>query len=70
MDLANYSRSLAQMINHEIIRDCNFACLKDSGIPEKDCVSNCASKGSQLFQAFDVVVKKEIPKLQGLSRIH
>ena len=64
MDLANYSRSLSQMVTHELFRDCNMACLNDqSGNPDKSCVQNCASKGSQYLSAFDRIIKSEIPKL-------
>jgi len=70
MDLANYSKSLSQMITHELFRDCNMACLNDqTGNPEKSCVENCASKGSQFLSVFDKVMKSEISKLQELSRI-
>ena len=71
MDLANYSRSLSQMITHEIFRDCNISCLNDqTGVPDKSCVQNCATKSAQFLSAFDSVIKSEIPKLQELSRIH
>lgn len=53
MDLANYSRSLSQMITHEVFRDCSMACLSDNGVPDKACVSNCTTKSSQLMSAFD-----------------
>jgi len=70
MDLANYSRSLSQMIVHDIFRDCNNSCLNDqTGIPEKDCISNCSSKAAQFLAAFDKTIKQEIPKLQEMSRI-
>ena len=71
MDLANYSKSLSQMVVHEIYRDCSFACLNDqTDVPDRDCVSNCASKQAQLLSTFDRTIKAEIPKLQELSRIH
>ena len=70
MDLANYSRSLSQMITHEVFRDCSMACLNDqNGVPDKSCVTNCSTKATQLIQAFDNVIKSEIPRLQELSRI-
>lgn len=31
MDLSNYSKSLSQMITHEIYRDCSNACFNDQG---------------------------------------
>ena len=69
MDLANYSRSLSQMITHEVFRDCSMACLADNGVPDKSCVQNCTTKSSQLMSAFDSIMKSEIPRLQELSRI-
>jgi len=70
MDLANYSRSLSQMITHEVFRECSMSCLNDqSGVPDKSCVTNCTTKSSQLISAFDAVIKSEIPRLQELSRI-
>lgn len=73
MDLANYSRSLSTMITHEIFRECTMACFNvenASGVPDKTCVDNCASKNVQLLTAFDKVVKTELPRLQELSRIY
>jgi hypothetical protein len=50
MDLANYSRSLSQMITHEVFRDCSMACLNDqNGVPDKSCVTNCSTKATQLI---------------------
>lgn len=69
MDFANYSKSLSQMVVHEIYRDCSFACLTDNGT-DKNCVYNCASRHAQLLSTFDRVAKTEIPKLQELSRLH
>ncbi len=69
MDLANYSRSLSQMITQEVFRDCSMACLSDNGVPDKTCITNCTTKSSQLLSAFDSIIKSEIPRLQELSRI-
>lgn len=69
MDLANYSKSLSQMVVHEIYRDCHQACLTDGGA-EALCVKNCSSKHAQLLSKFDRLIKEEIPRLQELSRLH
>ena len=70
MDLANYSKSLSQMIVHEVFRDCSMSCLNDqTGVPDKSCVTNCVTKSTQLMSVFDLIVKSEIPRLQELSRI-
>ncbi len=70
MDLANYSRSLSTMLTQEIVRDCNMNCFnQDTGVPDKSCITNCASKQAQLLTAFEKTMKTEMPKLQELSRI-
>lgn len=70
MDLENYSRSLSQMVRHEIYRDCNMACSDDTtATPLKECVINCAAKQAKLLTAFDKTIKLELPKLQDISRI-
>lgn len=68
MDLANYSRSLSQMLTHEIYRDCHAACLSNEQT-NSECTRNCSSKHAQLLSKFEQTVKLEIPRLQELSRI-
>lgn len=71
MDLANYSKSLSHMINHEVFRDCNLLCLNEQtgGVPSRDCIANCAARHSQYLSTYDRVLKSELPKLQEVSRI-
>lgn len=73
MDFANYSKSLSQMVSHEVFRDCNNACFNDSGStfvpPSKDCVTNCASRHAQFISAFDKVAKSEIPRIKELATL-
>jgi hypothetical protein len=70
MDLANYSRSLSQMVTHEIYRDCSTACDSgNTGVTDQACVKNCSAKHAQFLSTFDRVIHQEIPKLQELSRI-
>lgn len=68
MDLANFSKSLSQMVSHEVFRDCSNACFSDSGIADKDCVKNCSSKHAQFLSVFNTVTKAELPNLQSLSQ--
>lgn len=71
MDLANYSKSLSNMVTQEIIRDCNISCFKEeSGVPDRDCVNNCVGKSASFLAHFNKVIRTEIPKLQEISRIH
>ena len=70
MDLANYSRSLSNMINHEVFRDCNASCLNyQTGKPAEECAKNCSAKHAQYMSEFDFTIKAELPKLQEASRI-
>lgn len=55
MDLANFSKSLSQMVSHEVFRDCSTACFSDSGIADKDCVKNCSAKHAQFLSVFNTV---------------
>ena len=64
MDLSNFTKSLSQMVTHEIYRDCSTACFSDQGEPDKTCVKNCSAKHVQFLAAFGSITSQEIPKLQ------
>ena len=56
------------MLQHEIYRDCNNACFnQETGVPEGDCVKNCATKNGKLLVTFVSLIRSEIPKIKEIS---